>query len=88
MADAGGYRYVRVSIRSGCARDLSIAILGHELQHAVEIAETADIVNAESLAAHHRRIGVRSCPGAPIVCYDTAQARKIGETVLIELQAR
>lgn len=87
MAAAGGHRYVRIAIRSGCARDPSIAILGHEMQHAVEIAEADDIVDAESMTALYRRIGVlRSCSSAAIECYDTAQARKIGETVLIELQ--
>lgn len=86
MAAAGGHRYVHISLRSGCARDQSIAILGHELQHALEIAEAADIVDAESMAAFYHRAGVRSCPGAAIECYDTARAREIGEAVLIELQ--
>lgn len=85
MGAAGGYRYVRILIRYGCRRDLSVALLAHELQHALEIAGAAEIVDAESMAAFYRRTGMRTCPDAAFECYETENARKIGEIVLVEL---
>ena len=52
-----GHRYVRVVISRrlwGC--DL-VAIVGHELQHAVEIADAHQIVDERTMAAFYRTIG-------------------------------
>ncbi len=57
---AAGRRYLRISIdrrNIGCQR---IAILGHELQHAVEIADEPSVTDPAGLAALYRRIGFRS----------------------------
>jgi hypothetical protein len=57
LSAASGWRYVRVTIDPkvrGCQR---LAILGHELQHVVEIADATSVVDARSLATWYRRIG-------------------------------
>lgn len=55
-----GRRYLRISIdrrQTGCQR---IAILGHELQHAAEIADEPWVTDHEGVAALYRGIGFRS----------------------------
>ena len=58
-ASAAGIRYVRISISRqlfGC--DL-VAIIGHELQHAAEVADAPGVRDQHSMAAFYRRIGIR-----------------------------
>lgn len=57
ISAAGGRRYVRVRIRWPLPRPRQLAMLGHELQHAVEIAGAPDVVDQASLARFYRRGG-------------------------------
>lgn len=60
IAAVPGRRYLRIAIDRrivGCQR---LALLGHELQHAVEIADAATVVDAESVASLYRAIGFRN----------------------------
>ena len=38
MPPAGEYRYLRIQIRADLSRREAIALIGHEMQHAMEIA--------------------------------------------------
>jgi hypothetical protein len=60
MAAAGGRRYVRLSVNPRYDRLQRIAILGHELRHAVEIADAPLVIDQPSLVALYRRIGFSS----------------------------
>ena len=60
MASGGGRRYVNVRIACGLMNDAQIAALGHELRHAVEIADAPSVVDHASLAELYRRIGFAS----------------------------
>ena len=40
---AGEYRYLRVKIRNDLSRREAIALIGHELQHALEIADAIEV---------------------------------------------
>ena len=53
-------RYVRVTLN--CTRPLNaqIAALGHELQHALEVADNADIVDADSMESYYQDMGFRT----------------------------
>jgi hypothetical protein len=57
VAARGGYRYVRITIGSGLAKTARTAILGHELQHACEIAasEADDVEGLEQVFARSGR---------------------------------
>jgi hypothetical protein len=85
LSMAGGYRYVVVRM-ARLSRAQQIAMMAHELQHAVEIAETPAIVDGPSLVREYRRIGYenpsRQLPG---VSFDTQAAIRAGERVLREL---
>jgi hypothetical protein len=58
-----------------------IALLGHELQHAVEVADAGGIGSAEDLRALYRRLGEPT----GIDQFDTAAARNVGYRVREEL---
>lgn len=79
---SGGYRYVRITLESSLAPDLRAAVLGHELQHACEIARSP----AETVAGLRRlyqQIG-RPVPGAG-EAFDTPAADAAGRRVWREL---
>src|SRR5262249_42384828 len=52
VTESGGRRYVRISLTARDTNTKLIPWLGHELQHAVEIVEHADITSPESLAMY------------------------------------
>jgi hypothetical protein len=52
-------RYVVIELPPNRNRFEQIGMLGHELQHAVEIAEAPDIVDVPTLISHYERIGIR-----------------------------
>ena len=80
---AHGFRYLRIQIvRRGCTAD-TIALLGHELRHAVEVAESLEVTDAQSMAAFYQRIG--TAYGNDM--FDTLEAREIGRRVRRELLA-
>jgi hypothetical protein len=76
----GEFRYLRVSVDAHATRKALIALVGHELQHAVEIGEAPEVVDQATLRAFFRRIGHESVDG-----YDTEAAHAIGARVWNEL---
>lgn len=76
-----GFRYVRIQIALRGTPEESIAVLGHELQHAVEVADAMEVGDAAGLARLYQRIGIRSGPDV----YDTDAAQQTGRTVRREL---
>ena len=60
MTAAGGRRFVAVRIGCKLLGPQQIASLGHELQHALEIANAPSVVDELSMAAEYRRIGFAS----------------------------
>jgi hypothetical protein len=82
-----GRRYLRVSIDrrlAGCKR---VAILGHELHHAVEIADAPSVTDDTALAALYRRIGFTSAHPHQ-ECFESVGAMLAGRSVEKELQAK
>lgn len=53
LSAAGGFRYVVVRVNSRLTQPRLVALIGHELQHAREIAETGTIVDGPSLAREY-----------------------------------
>lgn len=76
------FRYVRISWNPDISTNAAIATLGHELQHALEIAAQPSIVSDSTLEAHYREHGIdmRSHNG-----WDTIAARDRGEEVRREI---
>ena len=78
-----GFRYVRIQIAHRGAPNETIAVLGHELRHAVEVADAPEVVDTGSLVALYRRIGIDRGFNE----YDTVAAQETGRRVLKELAA-
>jgi hypothetical protein len=80
---ANGNRYVRIQIALRGAVEDAAAVLGHELQHAVEIADAPDVRDQIGMTRLYERIGVRG----GLHVYDTAAAQEMGRLVRRELSS-
>jgi len=86
VSAAGGHRYVVVRLVRFHSRERQIALMAHELRHAVEIADAPDVVDAESLEREYRRIGyLTRTPTADRRTFDTHAAVDAGVQVMTEL---
>lgn len=85
LASPGPYRYLLVSININRSPGQQVVLLGHELQHALEIAEAPDVRDGRTMAALFRRIGWSS--GATNQ-FETHLAQAIGDRVRRDLGAR
>jgi hypothetical protein len=88
VSAAAGLRYVVVQIGWDLPPLRKIATLGHELQHAIEIAGQPTIVDQASLAYAYGRIGFQRDAGtAALTAFDTDAAMTAGEQIWKELHA-
>jgi hypothetical protein len=87
VAEVGQRRFVRITLNVAQLDDDAVALLGHELQHAVELAVERDVDDLDGYERLYRRIGYRSCSGEPR-CFDTVAAVAAGRLVLKELRQR
>jgi hypothetical protein len=81
VACAGGMRFVEVWLRPTRTDDELVVTLGHELQHAVEVARAPQIVDQASFAAFYRSAGRSDNPGR----FETAAALEVAARVRAEL---
>ena len=85
VSAAGGLRYVLVQLAWDRPTARKIATLGHELQHAVEIAERPSIVDRASLAHAYNGFGFVRHPAGHARSFDTVAAVDAGRQVWREL---
>ncbi len=78
-----GQRYVRIQVALRGAPDDEVALLGHELQHALEVADDAGVRDEATMTALYERIGQRG----GLHVYDTLAAQEVGRTIRRELLA-
>jgi hypothetical protein len=76
-------RYVRISLNPEVGRDALIATLGHELQHALEVAEAPWVVDPASLQAYYEKHGLSTAKH--INGWDSLAARVVGDDVRRDL---
>lgn len=76
-------RFVLISITTLSGRVDRFLLLGHELQHAVELAEAPHVRDRVAMSAHYERIGWRDRPNV----YETAAALETGHAVRREMVA-
>ena len=77
------FRYVRISINPEQIGEQAVALLGHELHHALEVAREPSVISPATLEAFYKRIG--NAVGMHLVGWDTAGARDAGDEVKREL---
>ena len=87
VSAAGGLRYVLIRVAYLGVAPLQAAVVGHELRHAVEVADLHDIVDVSSLEHEFSRIGFESRAGSTLgsKSYETRQAQDAGDQILREL---
>jgi hypothetical protein len=76
-----GFRYVRIQLALHGSPEDSVSVLGHELQHAAEVANAPEVNDGAGLAQLYRRTGMRNGPDV----YETAAAQAVARRVRREL---
>lgn len=90
IGSGDAWRFLSIEIDDRISLLDQVSTIGHELQHAVEIADAGDAVDAGTLATLYRRIGHESPqidrdPGAGKEFFETEEARDAGHRVRAEL---
>lgn len=78
----GHFRFVRVQIGNRPVGDDLIALLGHELFHALEIAHSPEVMSHAGLGQLFRRIGFRTAQDGH---FDSDGARAVERWIRLEL---
>ena len=84
LATSASDRFVRIQLDARHNSNVLVALLGHELQHAVEVADNAAIRSADDLRVFYRDTGLRTGPDS----FDSEAAREMGYLVRAELLAK
>jgi hypothetical protein len=85
LASAGpAVRYLRVQINCQQSDLALLSIVGHELQHVVEIASAPSVVDEKSFVRLFRTIGFATCLGPEPDRFETSAALAAGERVRAE----
>ncbi len=82
LTSSASDRFLLVSLNRRNSPAMLVAFLGHELQHAAEVADSPDVVNQDELRQLYRRIGVRVRQDA----FDSRAAQLAGQAVRLELR--
>ena len=83
LTATASHRYVRISLNPQIMDNSLIAVLGHELHHALEVAEAPAIVDTASLQAYYEQHGVST--EKHFNGWDSVAAQVVGDDVRREL---
>lgn len=86
IATGGDYRYLRIAVETQGSRRRLVALLAHELQHAVEVAQTPTARDAVSLEQAFSQLAVAFGCGST-TCYETQAAKDLEHIVSAEIAA-
>ena len=88
VGTSAGLRYVLVRVGYIGDRLRQIALVGHELRHAVEVAEMPEIVDRASFQTAYERIGYvnQYASVRGILAFESDQALQAGDRILRELR--
>jgi hypothetical protein len=81
-----GVRHLRVRVATAATRRQQVAALGHELQHAVEIASAPEVRDTDTLQRLYERIGFSHWKRAVGGGWETRAAIQIERVVSSEVQ--
>jgi hypothetical protein len=85
LAVHGGHRYLVIELACGRSAVMQMTTLGHELFHAVEIANEPSIVDARTLVAYYARVGTLTGDIDGKRTFETQAAADVGTRVRREL---
>jgi len=78
LSMAGAHRYLVIELACNRSQLSQMATLGHELFHAIEIAEEPSVVSTSTLADFYARIGVKTEDSGGIRTFETEAAAEAG----------
>ena len=78
LSTVGRHRYLVIELACGRTDLARMATLGHELFHAIEIAQEPSIVDSQSLATFYTRVGIRTSDGKGQQTFETEAAAAAG----------
>ncbi len=82
---AGPMRYLQIAVDMHLSDNRLVALVAHELQHAVELAAAISVRDSESMSRLFERASISfGCGG----CFETSAALDVEETVLTEMRAK
>ena len=79
LSTTGSRRYLVIELACGRSELTQMATLGHELFHAVEIAEEPSVVNAATMADFYSRIGLETSDSRGLRTFETEAAAAAGQ---------
>jgi hypothetical protein len=85
VSNAGGVRYALVQLNCRLPRERQMALLGHELRHAVEVANAGGIVDAPSFGHYYADHGFMVADDRRHRTYETDEAQRAQAAVRREL---
>lgn len=88
VSTAAGIRYLLIRVERLPTRSRQLALIGHELQHAVEVATAPHVVDQQTFVQEYERIGHARHRGQQPRRFETLAALAAGERVLKELDGR
>ena len=80
---SGGFRFLRVNIRPGESGPRLLALIAHELQHALEVLADETVTTLEDVERLYQRIGSKRRSGS----FETDAALRMQDTVYREASA-
>jgi hypothetical protein len=78
-------RQIRIKVDTRTSGNQLIATIGHELQHAVEIAENTEITDGPNALKLYRRLGIGRCRDGLSEECETERALTTEKRILVEL---
>jgi hypothetical protein len=89
LAAKGGYRYLVIRVGAGRSKDQQLATLGHEMQHAVTIADASSVVDSASLRREFERVGKLTQPSVgDDFFFESPIAEDVRRRILAEINQR
>ena len=88
IAVSHGTRYLRIVVtpdKNQRSHDQLLALIAHEMRHALEVLEHKEVVDVATMEAMYRKIGT---PLTGRTGHETSAARAAGDAVLAELSAK
>jgi hypothetical protein len=84
MGVSGGFRFLRVNIYPGVSGERLLALIAHELQHALEVLSDDNVTSQEEVAKLYERIGIKGAAGN----FESAAAQRVQGAVYREARER
>jgi hypothetical protein len=89
LAAKGGYRYLVIRVGAGRSKDQQLATLGHEMQHAVIIADASSVVDSASLKREFERVGKLTQPAmGDDFFFESPVAEEVRRRILAEVSQK